>query len=130
MILVAEDNEINRIVMEQILLSQNYQFKIVENGRKAVEEYKSSIPALILMDVSMPEMNGYEATKMIRLIEQSTGDHIPIIGATAHALTGDREKCIEAGMDDYISKPISPSVLKEKIQQWISGKTGTNCLTG
>jgi CheY-like chemotaxis protein len=71
------------------------------------------------MDVSMPEMNGYEATRAIRAIEARNGDHTPIIGVTAHALKGDREKCIEAGMDDYLPKPISPDRLAAKIGSWL-----------
>jgi CheY-like chemotaxis protein len=81
--------------------------------------YKTHNPRLILMDVSMPEMNGYEATRAIRAAEAATGARIPIIGVTAHALKGDRDKCIEAGMDDYLSKPISPDRLGAKIGNWL-----------
>ena len=75
-------------------------------------------PGLILMDVSMPEMNGLEATNAIRQAERDT-EHVPIVGVTAHALKGDRERCLAAGMDDYMSKPISPNMLLEKIQRWL-----------
>ena len=75
-------------------------------------------PSVILMDVSMPEMNGLDATKAIREHERDTDIHTPIIGVTAHAIKGDMEKCLEAGMDDYLSKPISPTALTEKIQRW------------
>lgn len=73
---------------------------------------------MVLMDVSMPEMNGLEATAAIRAIEAERGSHTPIIGVTAHALKGDRERCLEAGMDDYLAKPISPKALQEKIDRW------------
>ena len=82
--------------------------------------HRSLQPKLILMDVSMPEMNGYEAAHAIREFEASTGARIPIIGVTAHALKGDREKCLEAGMDDYIPKPVSPDRLGAKIGSWLS----------
>ena len=72
------------------------------------------------MDVSMPEMNGYEASTAIREAEALTGAHTPIIGVTAHALKGDREKCLDAGMDDYLPKPVSPSRLGSKIATWLS----------
>jgi CheY-like chemotaxis protein len=77
-------------------------------------------PKLILMDVSMPEMNGYEATRAIRAYEAGKGEHIPIIGVTAHALKGDRDKCLDSGMDDYLPKPISPDRLGTKIGSWLS----------
>lgn len=123
MILVAEDNEINQMVMEQTLLGQGYEYKIVDNGRLAVEEFKSLAPDLIIMDVSMPEMNGYDATKAIRELEDKVGGHVPIIGVTAHALKGDREKCLESGMDDYMPKPIDPSKLEVLIAKWIGANT-------
>jgi len=85
-----------------------------------VEAYRTMKPDLVLMDVSMPEMNGLEAAQTIRSIEEERGGgcHVPIIGVTAHALNGDRERCLEAGMDDYLSKPISPRTLLEKIERW------------
>jgi len=73
---------------------------------------------MILMDVSMPEMNGLEATAAIRELEATTRSRVPIVGVTAHALKGDRERCIEAGMDDYLPKPISPKALLDKIERW------------
>jgi CheY-like chemotaxis protein len=115
MILVAEDNEVNQIVVEQILTETGHSYTIVENGRLAVEQFKAVSPDLILMDVSMPDMNGLEATQAIRELEKATGGHVPIVGLTAHALKGDREMCIEAGMDDYVAKPISVSKLQETI---------------
>ena len=120
-ILVAEDNEVNQLVFTQILGDTGYRYEIVGTGRQAVENYCSMKPSMILMDVSMPEMNGLEATAKIRELEASSGRHVPIIGVTAHALKGDRERCLEAGMDDYLSKPISPKTLMQKIERWIGG---------
>jgi PAS domain S-box-containing protein len=117
-ILVAEDNEVNQLVFTQILGETDYSFEIVGNGKLAVKAFGDMNPRMILMDVSMPEMNGLEATGVIRQREQETGRHVPIIGVTAHALKGDRERCLEAGMDDYLPKPISPRALLEKVERW------------
>ncbi len=119
-ILVAEDNEINQMVFEQILNQLGHRFKIVENGKLAVDMLDIARPSIILMDVSMPVMNGHDATREIRRRFNGNGDYRPvIIGVTAHALRDDRDKCLEAGMDDYMSKPISPDLLAEKINQWM-----------
>ncbi|RUV34883.1 response regulator [Mesorhizobium sp. M7A.F.Ca.MR.148.00.0.0] len=119
-ILIAEDNDVNQLVFGQILNGLGLSYRIAGNGRTAVEMYRALRPKLILMDVSMPEMNGYEATRAIRAMEVSTGAHIPIIGVTAHALKGDRDKCIDSGMDDYLPKPVSPDRLGTKIGTWLS----------
>ena len=104
-----------KYLMEQLGVS----FKIVPNGRAAVDYWRSERPSIILMDVSMPEMNGYEATKAIRSAEKTRGlPHTPIVALTAHTLKGDEEKCLEAGMDDFASKPISIVGLKSKIAKW------------
>ena len=119
-VLVAEDNEVNQIVFSQILEEIGLNFKIVENGRLALAAYKVQQPRVILMDVSMPEMNGKEATIAIRKYERKNQmSRIPIVGVTAHALKGDMESCIDAGMDDYLSKPVSPKKLNLKIEQWL-----------
>lgn len=118
-ILVAEDNDVNQMVVEQILETTGHSFTIVANGRQAVEAYHKLQPKLVLMDVSMPDMNGLEATKAIREAEKGTGRHIPIIGLTAHALKGDREMCLESGMNDYMSKPISPDKLTAMVDEWL-----------
>ncbi len=110
----------NQLVFAQILNGLGLSYKIAGNGPTAVEMWRSLQPRLVLMDVSMPEMNGYEAAAAIRQAEAATGAHIPIIGVTAHALKGDREKCIEAGMDDYLPKPVSPDRLGAKIGAWLS----------
>ncbi|HEU5096415.1 MAG TPA: response regulator, partial [Reyranella sp.] len=118
-VLVAEDNEVNQLVFSQVLDGLDLNYRIAGNGRTAVEMYKALSPRIMLMDISMPEMNGYEATAAIRAAESGSSAHTPIIGITAHALEGDREKCLEAGMDDYLSKPISPNRLATKIELWL-----------
>lgn len=118
-ILVAEDNEVNQLVFSQILDGLGLAYRIASNGRTAVEMHRTLKPRLILMDVSMPEMNGLEAAAAIRRAEVGIGTRTPIIGVTAHALKDDREMCIEAGMDDYLSKPVSPNKLAAKINAWI-----------
>lgn len=122
-ILVAEDNEVNQMVFTQILETTDYSFKIVENGRLAVASWKVHKPTVILMDVSMPEMNGHEATKAIREAEVETGEHVRIIGVTAHALNGDRETCFDAGMDDYLPKPVSVDGLKRSLERHLASHT-------
>lgn len=118
-ILVAEDNEVNQIVFTQILNETGLTYEIVGNGKLALEASSERKPGLILMDVSMPEMNGLEATVAIRKREAGMGHHTPIVGVTAHALKGDRQRCLDAGMDDYLSKPISPDALQKKIEKWL-----------
>ena len=105
-------------MFSQILGETDYSFEIVDNGRLALKAFGEMNPRMILMDVSMPEMNGLEATAAIRDAEAGTNHHVPIIGVTAHALKGDRERCLEAGMDDYLPKPISPKALIEKVERW------------
>ncbi|WP_311030868.1 PAS-domain containing protein [Mesorhizobium koreense] len=121
-ILVAEDNEVNQLVFTQILAETAMSFEIVGNGELALAAYREMQPRMILMDVSMPKMSGLEATAAIRNLEAESGTHVPIIGVTAHALKGDRERCIDAGMDDYLSKPISPKALLEKVARWSGEK--------
>ncbi|WP_245582377.1 PAS domain-containing hybrid sensor histidine kinase/response regulator [Neorhizobium lilium] len=120
-VLVAEDNEVNQIVFTQILQTTGWLFQIVRNGAEAVEAWQKQHPAVIVMDVSMPVMNGHQATQKIRELEAEIGGHTPIIGVTAHALESDRELCFQVGMDDYLSKPISPEALEDKIRNWIGG---------
>jgi len=119
-VLVCEDNEVNQIVFTQILETIGVDFKITNNGEEGVAAYREHAPRMILMDVSMPVMNGHEATQAIREIEAAENrERTPIMAVTAHAIKGDSDKCFEAGMDDYLSKPISPQLLTEKIQKWL-----------
>ena len=115
-ILVAEDNEVNRTVISLILQSAGLEYEIVCDGQQAVDHYRARHPALVLMDVSMPDMNGLDATRAIRTYEAEAGlTPATIVGVTAHALTGDEEMCLEAGMDDFLSKPINRRQLLETI---------------
>ena len=120
-VLVAEDNEVNQIVFRQILQSTELSHRIVGNGREAIVAWRAHNPRLIIMDVSMPILNGHQAARTIREAEKAEGEgrHVPIIGVTAHALDSDREACLAAGMDDYLSKPISPEQLEAKIERWL-----------
>ena len=118
-VLVADDNQVNRFVMLEILSALNLRSVVAEDGFAAVDAYRKERPCLVLMDVTMPRMDGHEATRKIREIE-GAGVHIPIIGVTAHAAESDRIACLEAGMDDYLSKPISPKILLNKIRHWLA----------
>jgi CheY-like chemotaxis protein len=129
-VLVAEDNEVNQIVFTQILQGTGLSFLVVNNGQEAVEAWERHAPRIIIMDVSMPVMNGHQATQLIREKEKGGSHRVPIIGVTAHALESDRELCLDAGMDDYMSKPISPELLEEKIRQWLGGGETLSGRTG
>jgi CheY-like chemotaxis protein len=116
-VLLAEDNAVNRRLAELLLKKQGHSVAVAENGRQAVALFDGDLFDLILMDVQMPEMDGLEATAAIRKREAETGARrIPIIALTAHAMNGDRERCVAAGRDVYISKPISPQELYRTIQ--------------
>jgi PAS domain S-box-containing protein len=117
-VLVAEDNFVNQKVIRRTLEKWGIEAQIANNGREALEWLSREPFHLVLMDCQMPEMDGYEATRRIRAYEQPRGLHIPIIALTANALEGDREKCLECGMDDYLTKPVNPDMLWEKLTQW------------
>lgn len=119
-VLIAEDNEINLKLVSTYLERKGYNYKSVTNGKQAVEEYINSRTDIILMDLQMPEMNGIEAAKAIRHLEKDLGRHTVIIAMTAYAMEGDKEKCIEAGMDDYISKPIDVELLYWKLNKFMN----------
>jgi signal transduction histidine kinase/HPt (histidine-containing phosphotransfer) domain-containing protein len=114
-ILLAEDSLINQKVALGFLEKWGHEVIVAKNGRQAVELWQTEPVDLILMDVQMPEMNGFDATAAIRQHEKSLQRHLPIIAMTAEAMTGDRERCLAAGMDDYLSKPIDPDALYEVI---------------
>lgn len=120
LVLVAEDNPINQIVFQQTLDGMGHVHRLAVNGREAVRLWRELRPTLVLMDVSMPELNGLEATAEIRTIEAREGLlPTPIIAVTAHSLKGDEDRCLAAGMDDYLSKPISPEKLGAMIDRWL-----------
>ncbi len=110
-ILIAEDNKINQIVARKILEKENFEVDIVETGKQAVDAVQTGKYAFVFMDIQMPEMDGYEATRTIRELEKGTGNHIPIIALTASAMEKDREKCLNVGMDEYLPKPIEKEEL-------------------
>lgn len=115
-ILLAEDNKVNQSLAVRLLEKWGHTVTIAENGLEAVEALQRASFDLILMDVQMPKMDGMEATTAIRMRERSTGERIPIIALTAHALNGDRERCLEAGMDAYVPKPLSRKELQIAIE--------------
>ena len=116
-ILVAEDNEVNQKVIARVLEKAGYQVNLVANGRQAVEAAAADRYALLLMDVQMPELDGLQATRRIRQLAAPAAK-IPIVAMTANAMTGDRERCLAAGMDDYISKPIRMEELVRILKRW------------
>jgi CheY-like chemotaxis protein len=120
-VLLAEDNPVNQKLAQILLTKAGYQVDVVNNGQEAVDRYLTDPGAvdLIFMDIQMPEMDGMKATKVIR---DNGFETIPIIAMTANAMKGDREKCIQAGMDDYITKPIKRESMFEMLEKWILNK--------
>jgi len=124
-ILIVEDNQINLVVADSILKNFGYRPFLASNGKEAVELMEDNFFDLILMDLQMPVMDGYEATRQIRKLEKSKsgnlskGLHTPILAMTAHAMDSHQNACMEAGMDDYISKPVDPKNLIKMIEKWI-----------
>jgi signal transduction histidine kinase/CheY-like chemotaxis protein len=116
-ILLAEDNLVNQRLAVRVLEKAGHTVVLANNGREALAALQNHTFDLVLMDVQMPEMNGFEATSVIRRNEAGRSTHIPIVAMTAHAMTGDRERCLKAGMDDYISKPIRSADLLALIER-------------
>jgi CheY-like chemotaxis protein/HPt (histidine-containing phosphotransfer) domain-containing protein len=118
-ILVAEDNPVNQKLATKILQKMGHRVTVVGDGKKAVETLGQETFDLVMMDVQMPVMGGFEATQTIRAQEKHSGKHIPIVAMTAHAMKGDRERCLEAGMDGYVSKPINLQDLYDAIEDLV-----------
>jgi CheY-like chemotaxis protein len=118
--LLVEDNLINQQVALGILQIQGYSVTVVNNGKEALDAHAQSAFDLILMDCDMPEMDGFEATKEIRGRERSSiGTRVPIIALTANAMAQDRDNCLNAGMDDHLSKPFSILMLQDMLARWL-----------
>ncbi|HQU46468.1 MAG TPA: response regulator, partial [Pirellulales bacterium] len=120
-VLLAEDSVVNQKLAVYLLEKWGHQVTVANNGHEAVARAEAGPFDLVLMDVQMPEMDGLEATAIIRRREAATGAHLPIVAMTAHAMVGDRERCLESGMDDYLSKPIRARELLAVIEQVIAG---------
>jgi CheY-like chemotaxis protein len=119
-LLLVEDNEMNRDMLSRRLLRRGYEIVMAVDGGQGVEMAGSELPDLILMDMSLPVIDGWEATRRIKAAEATR--HIPVIGLTAHAMAGDREKAIEAGCNDYDTKPVELDRLISKIEALLPGK--------
>lgn len=117
-ILLVEDNEMNRDMLSRRLVRKKFEVVIAVDGVEGVEMSISKAPNIIIMDMSLPELDGWEATRRIKANPQTKS--IPVIAMTAHAMTGDREKCLQAGCDDYDTKPVELSTLLDKIKNLIS----------
>ena len=117
-ILIVEDTADNRQIMRDLLSSAGYELLEAHDGEQGVAMAKAHHPDLILMDIQLPVLDGYEATRRIRLAEAGRR-HTPIIASTASAMSGDRERCLEAGMDDYLTKPAPPEILDAMLRRWM-----------
>ena len=120
-ILLAEDNEINQQVAYELLAQAGVHVVIANNGREAVDLVQTDSFDGVLMDVQMPEMDGYEATRTLR--KEVDHEKLPIIAMTANAMSGDREKCMESGMNDHVAKPVVPQDLYEALSRWVKGRS-------
>ena len=118
-VLIAEDNLINQKVIERMVQRLGYPVALVANGREVIDALSRLSYALIFMDCQMPEIDGFEACREIRKREVG-GQRVPIVAITANAMKGDRERCLAAGMDDYVSKPFKQDDLRAVIDRWIS----------
>lgn len=121
-ILVAEDNTVNQMVIRSLLEYSEFQLDIVSNGAEAVKRYNETNPQIVILDMSMPVMNGVEAAKEIRALESQLNFRVPIIAVTANVMDADRERCLKAGMDAFISKPINRDLLLKTLREWSDAK--------
>jgi CheY-like chemotaxis protein len=124
-VLLAEDNAVNQTLAVRLLEKEGHTVVVAGNGREALARLGEQTFDIVLMDVQMPEMGGFEATAAIRLREKEGGRHVPIIAMTAHAMKGDRERCLEAGMDGYVSKPIQARQLWQAIEELLPSEART-----
>jgi signal transduction histidine kinase/DNA-binding response OmpR family regulator len=125
-VLLAEDNAVNQRLAVRLLEKRGHRVTVACNGQEALQALEKEKYDLVLMDLQMPEIDGFEATAKIRQSEVGNGSHLPIVALTAHAMKGDREKCLAAGMDGYVSKPIRPQELDELLQKYGSRQTSSS----
>jgi CheY-like chemotaxis protein len=118
-ILLVEDQEVNQIIARKFLESAGAEVEVAAHGLEALDRLAGNRYDLILMDCQMPEMDGFQATERIRALEDATGEHLPIVAMTAHAMAGDRDRCLAAGMDDYLTKPINRDTLLRAVARWM-----------
>jgi CheY-like chemotaxis protein len=116
-VLVAEDTPFNQRFVMRLMERWGHAAVLAPDGRQAVAEFSRGAFDVVLMDVQMPEMDGFQATAAIRAKELRTGRHLPVVAMTAHAMAGDREKCLLAGMDDYVAKPLKPVDLFQTLER-------------
>jgi len=131
-VLLAEDNSVNQKLALRLLEKAGHRVTLAASGREAFTAWENQAPPgfdVVLMDIQMPEMDGMEATAAIREREKSSGEHVPILAMTAHAMRGDKERCLAAGMDGYISKPISPAALFAEIERCVDKRKEINAMT-
>jgi two-component system, sensor histidine kinase and response regulator len=121
LIVVAEDHDVNRILMERLLTRRGHRLVTAATGTQAIEHALRDDVAMVFMDCQMPEVDGYEATARIRSREAGTGRHVPIVAMTAHAMAGDRDRCLAVGMDDYLAKPLRGEELDAALGRWLPG---------
>ena len=121
-VLLVEDNEMNRDMLSRRLIRRGFEVVFAVNGKEGVDLARSEKPDIILMDMSLPVMDGWEATRCVKADNATRS--VPVIGLTAHAMSGDREKAIEAGCDDYDTKPVEIDRLVEKIQRLLGAAKG------
>jgi CheY-like chemotaxis protein len=122
-ILLAEDNAVNQLVMQRLLVKRGHRVTIAATGKAAIEAIEHETFDLVFMDVQMPEVDGFEATREIRRREASGRTRLPIVALTAHAMSGDRERCLASGMDAYMTKPINPRELDEVLKSFSASVT-------
>jgi CheY-like chemotaxis protein len=129
-VLIAEDNVVNQRLAMRLLEKRGHRVTVVNNGQEAVELLERSNFDLVLMDVQMPLLDGIAATMLIRQREKETGSHQPIVALTAYAVKGDQERCLAAGMDGYLPKPIRPEELDALLQTYVSGRADAQTASG
>ena len=128
-VLLVEDNTMNQLVATRMIAKLGYRADVANNGREAIDAIAVGAYDAVLMDCQMPEMDGYEATRAVRRAEHGSGRHLPIIAMTAAAMAGDRQACLDAGMDDYITKPVTGDAIRTVLDRWVTPTGATDAPT-